>query len=68
MVKIFLVNYLVLVTSDAVVSFLQEFCLRKKFLQEVRNLARILHLNVSKRSLITLKPMRKTSMGTFHKY
>ena len=45
-------------TSDAVVSFLQEFCLRKKFLQEVRNLPRILHLNVTKSSLITLKPMR----------
>ena len=32
-------------TSDDVVSFLQEFCLRKKFLQVARNLARILHLN-----------------------
>ena len=31
--------------SDAVASFLQEFCLRKKFLQDARNLARILHLN-----------------------
>jgi len=30
--------------SDAVVSFLQEFCLCKKFLQDARNLARILHL------------------------
>ena len=30
--------------SDAVASFLQEFCLRKKFLQDTRNLARILHL------------------------
>ena len=30
--------------SDAVASFLQEFCLRKKFLQDARNLAIILHL------------------------
>ena len=30
---------LIFVTSDAVVSFLQEFCLRKKFLQDARNLA-----------------------------
>jgi len=30
--------------SDAVASFLQEFCLRKKFLQDTRNLASILHL------------------------
>ena len=33
-----------LMSSDAVASFLQEFCLRKKFLQDTRNLARILHL------------------------
>ena len=33
-----------LIVSDAVASFLQEFCLRKKFLQDARNLARILHL------------------------
>ena len=32
------------ISSDAVASFLQEFCLRKKFLQDTRNLARILHL------------------------
>ena len=39
-------------SSDAVVSFLQEFCLRKKFLQDARNLARILHLVKVKKVLV----------------
>ena len=38
--------------SDAVASFLQEFCLRKKFLQDTRNLARILHLVKVKKNLV----------------
>ena len=39
-------------SSDAVASFLQEFCLRKKFLQDTRNLARILHLVKVKKFLV----------------